>query len=47
VIILLNAGHGFTSTPTGNNKEFAIQSHFASGYWDTMEHWLRVRGFIR
>jgi len=47
VIILLNAAHGFTSTPTGNNKEFAIQSHFASGYWDTMEHWLRTRGFIR
>jgi len=47
LIVLANAGHGFTSTPTGNNKDFAKQSHFAPGYWDTMEQWLRARGFTK
>ena len=47
VMILANAAHGFMSTPTGNNREFAIQSHFAPGYWDTMEQWLQARGFTR
>jgi len=45
LIVLKNAGHGFTSTPTGNNKDFAKQSHFAAGYWDTMEQWLKARCF--
>ena len=47
VRILVNASHGFMSTSTGNNKEFAKQSHFAPGYWDTMGQWLRARGFTR
>jgi len=47
VKVLANAAHGFYSTPTGNNKEFATQSHFAPGYWDVMEHWLHARGFTR
>jgi dienelactone hydrolase len=47
VIILANAGHGFLSTPTGNNNEFAEQSHYTPGYWNTMERWLRARGFTR
>jgi dienelactone hydrolase len=45
LIVLKNAGHGFTSTRTGNNKDFAKQSHFAAGYWDTMARWLKARGF--
>ncbi len=45
LIVLKNAAHGFLSTPTGNNKDFAKQSHFAPGYWDTMEQWLKSRGF--
>jgi len=45
LIVLKNAGHGFTSTTTGNNKDFAKQSHFAAGYWDTMAQWLKARGF--
>ncbi len=45
LIVLKNAGHGFTSTPTGNNKDFAKQSHFAPGYWDMMAQWLKARGF--
>jgi dienelactone hydrolase len=45
LIVLKNAGHGFTSTPTGNNKDFAKQSHFAAGYWDTMAQWLKAHGF--
>ena len=47
VRILANASHGFMSTATGNNKEFAKQSHFAPGYWDTMDQWLQARGFAR
>jgi dienelactone hydrolase len=47
LIVLKNAAHSFTSTPTGNNKDFAKQSHFAPGYWDTMEQWLRTRGFTQ
>ena len=47
LIVLTNTAHGFTSTPTGNNKDFGQQSHFAPGYWDTMERWLRVRGFTQ
>jgi len=47
VIILPNAGHAFLSSPTGNNKEFAKQSHFVPGYWDAMEQWLQARGFTR
>jgi uncharacterized protein len=47
LVVLTNAAHGFTSTPTGNNKESARQSHFAPGYWDTMEQWLRARGFTQ
>jgi len=46
LIVLKNAGHGFTSTPTGNNKDFAKQSHFAPGYWDMMAQWLKARGFV-
>ena len=46
-MILADAGHGFLFTPTGNNKEFAKQSHFVPGYWDTMEQWLREHGFTR
>ena len=45
LIVLKNAAHGFLSTPTGNNKDFAKQSHFAPGYWDTMAQWLKARGF--
>jgi dienelactone hydrolase len=45
LIVLKNAAHGFMSTPTGNNKDFAKQSHFAPGYWDTMAQWLKPRGF--
>jgi dienelactone hydrolase len=47
VIVLPDASHGFMSTPTGNNREFAKQSHFAAGYWDTMAQWLQARGFTR
>jgi len=47
LIVLKNAAHGFLSTPTGNNKDFAKQSHFAPGYWDTMEQWLKARGFAQ
>jgi uncharacterized protein len=47
LIVLKNAAHGFLSTRTGNNKDFAKQSHFAPGYWDTMEQWLKARGFAQ
>jgi uncharacterized protein len=47
LIVLKNAAHGFLSTPTGNNKDFAKQSHFAPGYWDTMGQWLKARGFAQ
>jgi len=47
LIVLKNAAHGFLSTSTGNNKDFAKQSHFAPGYWDTMEQWLKARGFAQ
>ena len=47
VIVLADAGHGFMSTSSGNNQEFAKQSHFAPGYWDTMAQRLDARGFAR
>ena len=47
LIVLKNAAHGFVSTTTGNNKDFAKQSHFAAGYWDTMAQWLKARGFAK
>jgi len=47
LIVLKNASHGFMSTPTGNNKDFARQGHFASGYWDTIAEWLKARGFAK
>jgi uncharacterized protein len=47
LIVLKNAAHGFLSTPTGNNKDFAKQSHFAAGYWDTMAQWLKAHGFTQ
>lgn len=47
VVTLQDAGHGFTATRTGNNSEFAQQSHMARGYWETMQAWLQQRGFAR
>ena len=47
LIVLKNTGHGFTFTPTGDNKDFAKQSHFAPGYWDTMAQWLKARGLAQ
>ncbi|HEY5992774.1 MAG TPA: prolyl oligopeptidase family serine peptidase [Candidatus Udaeobacter sp.] len=47
LIVLKNSAHGFMSTSTGNNKDFAKQSHFASGYWDTIAEWLKGRGFAK
>jgi dienelactone hydrolase len=47
LVVLTNASHGFALTPTGNNKDFAKQSHFAPGYWGTMEQWLQTRGFTQ
>jgi dienelactone hydrolase len=47
LIVLKNAAHGFLSTSTGNNKDFAKQSHFAPGYWDTIAEWLKARGFTK
>lgn len=46
VVMLPEAGHGFTRTTTGNNSEFARQTHMAPGYWDTMEAWFRQRGYL-
>lgn len=43
---LPRTGHGFTVTDTGNNNEFLMASHFVPGYFDSMERWLRERGFI-
>ena len=43
---LARTGHGFTVSETGSNNEFHIASHFVPGYFDTMERWLRDRGFI-
>lgn len=43
---LMRTGHGFTVSESGNNNDFHTASHFAPGYFDTMERWLRERRFI-
>ncbi|SHG47376.1 S9 family peptidase [Massilia sp. CF038] len=45
VVRLLNTGHAFLDTTTGNNSELPTLSTSAPGYWDKMESWLRERGF--
>lgn len=47
IVMIRDAGHGFTSTKTGNNSEFARQTHMAPGYWSTVASWLGKRFPIR
>jgi dienelactone hydrolase len=44
---LPRTGHGFIDSATGSNNEYHLATHFAAGYFDTMESWLRERGFVR
>lgn len=41
VVHMPDAGHSFIASKTGNNSEFPMSTHFAAGYWDKMEAWLR------
>lgn len=43
---LARTGHSVTVTDTGSNNEFHTATHFAPGYFDAMESWLRERKFI-
>jgi dienelactone hydrolase len=45
IVRLPDAGHGFTATTTGNNRDLGTDTHMAPGYWDAMDAWLRERGF--
>lgn len=45
IVRLPDAGHGFTATTTGNNRDLGNATHMAPGYWDVMDAWLRERGF--
>jgi dienelactone hydrolase len=45
LVRIVDAGHGFTATATGNGNQMGLATHMAAGYWDTMEKWLRERGF--
>jgi dienelactone hydrolase len=47
VVRLPNAGHSFIASSTGNNSEFAMSTHFAAGYWEKMDAWLREHRFSR
>jgi dienelactone hydrolase len=47
VVHMADAGHSFIASKTGNNSEFPMATHFAAGYWDTMEAWLRAHRFSR
>ena len=45
IVRIAHAGHAFTATATGDNRDFATQTHMAAGYWESMAVWLRARGF--
>ncbi len=47
VVRIPKTGHSFLRTDTGFGAEFPALSHFAPGYFDHMERWLKQRGFSR